>query len=541
MKKYLSLLVAVIIPVFLGVSCGAGKKVAEKSSKGGIAILFENDVHCAVDGYAGFAALKAELEGGCGSVLTVSCGDFVQGGSLGSVSKGRNIVDVMNETGYDFVTLGNHEFDYGIPRQQELMDALGAVCLCCNFKDLRTGRQIYDAYRVVECGGVKLGLIGMSTPYTINSSTPTYFKDADGNYIYSFCIDDFYETVQRAIDGARKDGAEYIVVLSHLGDEYQGEGGINSPSMIAGTTGIDVVLDGHSHSVIPGTYLKDKSGKDVLLTSTGTKFANYGVLKLEGGKFYSELIPAAGYTPRDSWVAKVVEGIKEGYRKVAEQVVFTSEVRLRSYDDARNRLVRSVETNLGDFCTDAYREVFGTDVAILGGGSIREDLPEGDVNFNDVYTMFPFENGTCKATISGELLLDVLEFSVSIYPDEFGGFQQVSGLKFEFDPSIPSPVRYDEHHNFAGVEGERRVRSVMVLDRESGAYEPLDPARDYSIAASTYLILDKGDGYAMMSGCRNVEDAGLLDTEIIQRYVSEHLSGNVDKRYSETQRRIIVR
>lgn len=539
MKRNLSIILTATLVAIFTVSCATGSRTSASADEE-IVILYENDVHCGVDGYAGFAALKSEMQRSHKYVKTVSNGDFVQGGSLGSISKGRNIINIMNETGYDFVTLGNHEFDYGIQRQQELMEALEAVCLCCNFKDLRTGRQIYDAYKVANCGGIRIGFVGMSTPYTINTSTPSYFKDEDGNYIYSFCISDFYEVAQKAVDDARKDGADYIVVLSHLGDEYQGEGGINSPALIANTSGIDVVLDGHSHSVIKGDYLENKDGDKVLLTSTGTKFQNYGILTLKNGKFKSELIPSAHYGQKESWVEKVVADIKEGYKKIAEQVIFTSDVRLRSYDDKRTRLVRDRECNIGDFCADAYRTVFDTDIAMIGGGSIREDLPAGDVTFNDLYTMFPFENGTCKAKITGALLLDALEAAVAIYPTEFGGFMQVSGLKFEFDPSIPSPVKYDANHNFASIDGARRVRNVSVLDRQSSVYKPLDPSKTYSIAASTYLIIEHGDGFTMMDKCTEIEDAGMLDTDIIQNYVSNYLGNHIGSEYAEPQGRIRI-
>ena len=248
--------------------------------------------------------------------------------------------------------------------------------------------------------------------------------------------------------------------------------------MIEKTYGIDVVLDGHSHSVIPGTYLKNKKGEDVLLTSTGTKFQYMGKLTISpDGKFKTELIPTESYPKKDLSVEKVIEDIKEGYKKVSEQVIFTSDVKLASYDEEHNRLVRNQECNIGNFCTDAYRTVFGTDIAFLGGGSIRADLPKGNVTYNDLYTMFPFENGTCKGECTGELLLDILEFSVSIAPGEFGGFQQVSGMRFEYDSSIPSPVVYNANHDFDGVNGERRVKKVEILNKETGKYEPLDPKK----------------------------------------------------------------
>lgn len=520
-------------------SCGPSRKLAANIDNDPIIVLFDNDVHCAVDGYAGMKALKTGMQADNRYVTTVSCGDFAQGGSLGASSHGMNIVNIMNEVGYDFVTPGNHEFDYGIARQKELMSELEAECLCCNFVDLVTKERVYDPYRIVEYGDVRFAFLGVSTPYTMNSSNPTHFKDGDGNLLYSFCIDNFYDIVQESVDKARKEGADYVVVVSHVGDEWQGENGINSPAMIANTCGIDVVLDGHSHHVIPGTRMKNSMGEDVLLTSTGTKFAYVGKLTFKDGEFTSELISMNDFKGKDSWIEKVVAEIKDGYRKVAEQVIFTSDILLRSFDDDRHRIVRNSETNLGDFCADAYRTVLDTDIAFVGGGSIRENLPAGDVTFNDIYTMFPFENSTCVAEITGSVLLDALEFSVWIYPEEFGGFQQVSGLKYEFDPSIPTPVKYGSVHEFAGISGERRVKNVWVQDRTNGEYVPLAPERKYTIAASSYLLKDLGDGFTMLKECTNVQDTGKLDTEVIQSYVEDCLGCRVlEKSYDRPQGRI---
>lgn len=539
MKRPFTLFLASsILCCFLWVSCGSNKQTSSPLSND-IIVLYENDVHCGVDGYAHFAALKDEMKASHKYVTLVSNGDFVQGGSLGAVSHGRNIIDIMNAVGYDFVTLGNHEFDYGIPRMTELMEELQAKCLCCNFKDLKTGKQLFEPYHIVNYGDFDVAYIGMATPYTINSSTPTYFKDEEGGYIYSFCIDNFYETVQNAVNSAKSEGADFVVVLSHLGDEYEGEDGINSPSMIENTYGIDVVLDGHSHSVILDSIVKNKRGENVTLTSTGTKFQYMGRLTIRpNGKFKTELIPTASYDKKDPSVMKVIDEIKEGYKKVAEQVIFTSDVKLASYDDQHNRLVRNQETNIGNFCADAYRTVFGTDIAFLGGGSIRADLPKGDVTFNDLYTMFPFENGTCKGECTGALLLDILEFAVSIAPGEFGGFQQISGFRFEYDSSIPSPVVYDADHSFAGVNGERRVKKVEILSKETGKYEPLDPKKTYTFAASSYIAINHGDGFAMMSRCTNIQDAGILDTDIIQNFLENYKNNHVGTEYAGTEGRI---
>ena len=529
---------ALFVCILSVAGCGNSNRLLPGPEKD-VIVLYENDVHCAVDGYAAFAALKDEMKVSHRFVTTVSCGDFVQGASLGAASHGRYMIDIMNEVGYDFVTLGNHEFDFGIPRQQELMSGLSAECLCCNFKDLRTGEVIYAPYRIVHYGGLDVAFIGMSTPYTINSSTPSYFKDENGRYIYSFCGDDFCDVVQQSVDRARAEGADMVVAISHIGDETEGEGLFNSLEMIAGTHGIDVVLDGHSHSTYAARMVRNDKGEEVTLTSTGTKFHNMGVLTIHpDGSFNTSLVPTEFYPRRDSWIEKVVQGIKDGYRKIAEQVIFTSDVRLGSYDTEGKRLCRNQECNIGDFCADAYRIVLDADMGMMGGGSIRADLPEGEVTFNDIYTMFPFENGACKAFLTGALILDALEYSVSLAPAEFGGFLHVSGLRFEYDSSIPTPVMIDTKHNFSGIIGERRVRKVEILDKASGKYVPLDPSRTYTVATSSYLAKDCGDGYTMMADCSSIEDSGILDTDIIQRYVENYKDRHVGEEYAGTEGRI---
>lgn len=539
MKKHFILFMASsILCLCLSVSCSSSRKVSSPTSQD-IVVLYENDVHCAVDGYAIFAALKDEMKDTHKYVTVVSNGDFAQGGSLGAASHGRSIINIMNKVGYDYITLGNHEFDYGIPRMMELMDALDAQCLCCNFEDRRTGKPIFEPYHIVNYGDFDVAFVGMSTPYTINSSTPSYFKDEKGNYIYSFCIDRFYDVVQDAVNSARSEGADFVIALSHLGDEWAGEGGINSPSMIENTYGIDVVLDGHSHSVILDSIVKNKNGENVTLTSTGTKFQNMGVLTIKpDGTFKTELIPSKSYLKSQLAVTKLINKIKDGYKKVAGKVIFTSDVKLAAFDDQENRLVRNQESNIGNFCTDAYRTVFNTDIAFLGGGSIRADLPKGDVTFNDLYTMFPFENGTCKGECTGKLLRDILEFSVSIAPDEFGGFLQVSGLKFEYDSSIPSPVIYDANHDFSGINGERRVKKIEILNKDTGKYEPLRDDQTYSFASSSYVVIEHGDGYSMMKDCTNIQDAGILDTDIIQNYLENYKKNHIGTEYAGTEGRI---
>ena len=260
----------------------------------GVVVLYANDVHCGVDdkiGYAGVAAYKKAYEKAGYEVLLVDCGDAVQGATIGTLSQGGYIVEIMNELGYVASTVGNHEFDYGMDRFFELTDLADYDYVSANFVD-KDGNRVLDAYTVVEAAGHKIAFVGVSTPETFTSSSPAYFQDENGNFIYGFCEGndgaDFYAAVQTAVDDARNAGADLVVVLSHLGTNAE-SAPYTSSDLIVNTNGIDVVLDGHSHSVWEGERVKNKDGEEVILSSTGTKLANLGSLTIVDGEEGVEL------------------------------------------------------------------------------------------------------------------------------------------------------------------------------------------------------------------------------------------------------------
>jgi len=491
-----------------------------------IVILYDNDVHCSVDGYAQMAALKKAKMALTPYVTLVSNGDYVQGGSLGAASKGSYIIEIMNAVGYDLVTLGNHEFDYGIPRLRELTGKLNAHTLCCNLIDLKADRRMYDPYEMVDYGGTKVAFIGVATPYSFNSSTPAYFQDENGNYVYSLCADIFYDNVQNFVDDAREQGADYVVAMTHLGDDVAYDP-INSQTLAANTRGIDVILDGHSHSLVPSRILKGTDGKPVIYSQTGAHFENLGVLTIKAdGTISTELVPVKDYPDKDAEVDAVIGRLKAEYAALGARKIGHSDVMLPAKDENGDWLVRKYETSLGDLCADAFRITMGTEIAMLGGGSIRKDLPAGDIRYDDIFNVFPFNNSTCTAELTGAQILDVLEFGVAAYPTDFGGFLHVSGLTYEFDPSVESPVVYDINKAFVRIDpGKRRVSNVRVLDSASGRYEPIDPARTYTVGGTTYLLRDAGDGYEMLKGIGR--DTGTPDVDRLESYVVDHLKGNI--------------
>lgn len=527
----------------LAVACSPKTTPAGKSGKAAsdIVILYDNDVHCSVDGYAKMAALKAEKKAQTPYVTVVSAGDYVQGGSMGAASKGGYIVTIMNAVGYDLVTLGNHEFDYAIPRLKEISKELKATILCCNLIDLKADARMFKPYEIVDYGGTKVAFIGAATPYSFNSSTPAYFQDDKGNYVYSLSADTYYDTFQNFINDARNQGADYVVALTHLGDDVNYDP-INSQELARQTEGLDVILDGHSHSLVPQRILTNKAGKSVLYSQTGAHFDNIGVMTISpNGEINLSLVSTKDYTKEDPRVRSVIDKLKAEYAAQGARKIGYNEVMLPAKNAEGDWLVRAGETSLGDLCADAFRVCLGTDIAIVGGGSLRKDLPAGDVRFDDIFNVFPFNNNAAVATLTGQEILDALEFGVAAYPTDFGGFPHVSGMTFEFDPSVESPVVYDVNKAFVRINaGERRVRNVKVYNPENQLYERIDPAKEYTVGGSTYMLKDAGDGYELLKG--KGRDTGVVDLDILEKYIVEKLGGRISAaQYGDSQDRLIKR
>lgn len=521
-------------------ACSPRTTPAGSQRNSDIVILYDNDVHCSVDGYPEMAALKAEMQARTPYVTLVSAGDYVQGGSMGAASKGGWIITIMNAVGYDYVTLGNHEFDFAIPRLKELTDTLTATVLCCNLIDLKAGKRMYKAYEIVDYGGTKVAFIGGATPYSFISSTPAYFQDGKGNYIYSLCADTYYDMFQNYVNDARSQGADYVVAITHLGDDVTNDP-INSQELARQTSGIDVILDGHSHSLVPERILTNKEGKPVKYSQTAAHFENLGVMTIHpDGSISLKLIPTKDYGKEDPRVRTVIDSLKSVYATQGARKVGRNEAMMPAKNADGDWLVRRQETSLGDFCADAFRAVLCTDIAVVGGGSIRNNLPAGEICYNDIFSVFPFGSKACIAELKGQEILDMLEFGVAAYPADFGGFPNVSGLTFTFDPSIESPVVYDMNKVFVKFDGgPRRVSDVKVLNPKTGKYEPIHPERTYSVGGSSYLLRDAGDGYEMLKNCG--KETGTSDLDMLEVYISK-LHGVISaSQYGQSQNRITIK
>lgn len=538
MRKSMSLLLAVVMALSLTVTSFAADTTTSVA-KGDIVVLYTNDVHCGVDdniGYAGLAAYRNDMKKATEYVTLVDAGDAIQGAALGTLSKGEYPVQIMNEVGYDIAVPGNHEFDYGMEQFLSLAKELKSGYVCCNFMDLRTNKTVFDAYKIITYGDTKVAYVGIDTPEAISKSTPTYFQDSKGEYIYGFCQGndgkDLYKAVQTAIDAAKADGADYVIAVGHCGIDEQ-SAPWRSTDIIKNVSGLTAFIDGHSHSTIASDKVADKDGKSVLLTSTGTKLAAVGKLVIKSsGAVTTGLV--TDYTTKDETVKAYVDKIKAQNDALLKKVVARTDVTLTTLGADGQRAVRSAETNLGDLCADAYRAIAGSDVAIVNGGGIRADIPAGDITYEQIIAVHPYGNALCVVEATGQEILDALEMSSRSCPGENGGFLQVSGITYTIDTTVASSVKVDDNKMFVSVDGPYRVKNVEINGK------PIDLAKTYTVASHDYMLKSAGDGINMFQNNKLIQDCVMLDNQVLITYITENLKGTVPASYAKPQGRIAV-
>lgn len=539
MKKLLALLLSLLML--------AGMAAAEEAAPAltkDVVVLFTSDAHCGIDqgfGYAGVAAVRDTLSKSSHVVL-VDNGDAIQGEPIGTMTTGEAIIDLMNAVGYDVAIPGNHEFDYGMERFLELTQKANFPYISANFN--KDGELVFDPYVIKEFDGVKIAFVGMTTPKTITSSTPKYFQDEAGNFVYGFMQDEkgekLYAAIQSAVDAARAEGANYVVAMAHMGNEATAMP-YTYADVIANTTGIDAFLDGHSHDT-DQVIMTNKDGKEVPRSACGTKLAGIGYLRIsaEDGSLSTGLytwnndVSVPELLGIENDVTAAVAAATETLDEKLGEVVAKSAVALTITDpEAKDengqaiRIIRNAETNLGDLCADAYRDQGGADIAIVNGGGIRVSIPAGDITLGDILKVHPFGNALCVIEATGQQILDALEWGARSVPGENGGFLQVAGLTYEIHTYIESTCTADENGLFTGVSGEYRVKNVKVGGEE------LDPAKTYTLASHNYMLKNAGDGFTMFQGCNLLQDEVKLDNQVLIDYITGTLGGVVGEQYAE--------
>lgn len=585
MRKFFSIILVIMLTgcLFAGCSGDATTTTGDNSAKGAIAILYTNDVHTYIDGplsYDVIAALKEELQKQYDEVLLVDAGDHIQGTAYGSMDKGATIIEMMNAAGYDLATLGNHEFDYGMDGCMNVIDWAEYPYVSANFyyeKDGIKGDSVLEPYVTFDFGNEMIAFVGITTPETFFKSTPAYFQDENGNYIYGISSGedgaDLYADVQAAIDDAKADGATKVIALGHLGDDSASQPW-TSADTIANFSGLDAFIDGHSHSTVEGEIVADKDGNEVLLTQTGEYFDRIGLMVIDGetGEITTDFIEYAeilenvndenGNAVLDEDGEQVTEVI--GYEFVSDLYTGTSwcsdaEVSamktawIEEIDDqlgtvigstaltfdnynGEDRLVRKQETNTGDFAVDALYYLFDNmgldvDVAIMNGGGIRNQAITGDISYKTCKEIHTFGNVACLQTITGQQLLDALEWGARSAgtDEECGGFLQVSGITYQIDTEWPESTQKDDKGIWIGSPtGGYRVHNVMVYNKETNTYEPLDLEATYNLAGYNYTLREMGDGFNMFSGAVNVLDYVMEDYMVLANYIQAFDNGTIE-------------
>lgn len=512
-----------------------------------IAILFTNDIHSYYDryiGYDGLILLRKEMEQRYAHVVLVDGGDAIQGAPVGAISRGFEPIRIMNEAGYDIAILGNHEFDYGFYALDDLQRLLNCGYICANFCT-SDGEPVYDPYRILSFGDTQIAFIGVATPYTFSKSSIHTMTDDMGVPMYDFKLDESGEALnaclQGYIDEVREKGADYVILVGHLGNNSEM---YTSRDVISHLKGLDAFIDGHSHQAYD-TTAPDADGRPIPLAQTGSCFSNVGVMILgSDGSIDIDLVsevPAPEPWMKGIEATEIIRGdltrwvdtdahifleaITDAYAPIMNEHIGVSpyDLNLSAANGAESSL--SHANGLCELVADAYRETADADISIINAASVRNSLPAGEITFNTLLNVLPYSNDVLIARLSGQTILDVLEFGCSHMPKACSGFPQVSGLEFTVDITMESGVQTDEKGDFIGVAGARRVRDVLVNG------EPIHPERLYTMAATSYF-LEGGDNFRMLA--ENAEVVGttqLTDNMLLADYIEDHLNGVIPAKY----------
>ncbi len=541
MRKFLSVLLAMAMVLSLTVTGFALEDTAatnepevmteEATMAGKTVILHTNDVHGAVNGYACIAALKADYEAKGAEVILVDAGDFSQGTTYVSVTKGADAVTMMNAAGYDVVTLGNHEFDYGYAQLKENMSKAKFKVVCADVFN-ENGTPIFDAnYTYTTKSGVKVGFFGMETPETQTKANPALIKGL------TFATGDAFTKAAADQVAALKD-ADVVICLAHLGIDAE-SAPYRSTDLYAAVKGIDFIIDGHSHTVMT----KGENGEPI--QSTGTAFANIGVIVIDNATKKIEsnsLFEVKEDTAKDETVSAAAKTIVDRVDAEYDVVFAKSEVTLNGAKAPNGN--RDSETNNGDLITDAMiwkvmqnKEGLTVDadhvVAITNGGGIRAAIKPGDVTKKDINTVLPFGNTVAVIYVTGAELLEALEASTYSLP--VGGFPQVAGINF----TLSTAVAYDanaETYPASTYYGPKSINRVVINSINGKEFKADDT---YAVVTNNF-VADGGDTYYAFAAASAQFDTGIPLDEAVMEYVTKELKGVIGTQYAAPQGRILL-
>ena len=535
-KKLLSLLLAFAMVISLAACEKKPVTGKDATATEPVVIVHTNDVHGAIQGYAKVAALADKYEAEGAYVLVLDAGDFSQGDPAVNVSEGATAIEMMNMAGYDAVALGNHEFDYGFETLKKNMESAQFPVLAANVK--YNGELAFDDAAVFTTpGGTKIGVFGLDTPETATKAHPGKIQGvtfAGGEEMYAIA--------QEMVDMLKNEGCNYIICLGHLGiDDETALTKNRSIDLLEKVTGIDVFIDGHSHSteeeIVEKTNADRKVG-DTVVTSTGTKIENIGVVTIKDSTITTETVLAEEVeAPADSEITARANAIIAEIEADYGTVFAKTEITLNGEKAPGNR---TEETNLGDVITDALvwkatQEGEAVDAAITNGGGIRATIEAGDITKKDINTVLPFGNTLSIIKITGAELLEVLEASTFCTPEAIGGFPQVSGIEF----TLNTTKAYDQGEEYPGTTyfAPKTINRVTISTVGGKAF---DPAATYTIATNDFMASGGDTYYCFVNATANY-DLGLPMDEVVMDYVNTVLGGTVTaEKYGEPAGRITI-
>ncbi|MBR9653106.1 bifunctional metallophosphatase/5'-nucleotidase [Thalassovita aquimarina] len=427
--------------------------------------------------------------------ILVDGGDQFQGTLFYTYYKGKLAAEMMNKMRYDAMTVGNHEFDDGPEVLRGFMDAVDFPVLMSNAdvsgEEMLAGKLAKSM--VIERGGEKLGLIGLTPHDTPELSSP------GPNIIFT----DPVQAVQGEVDKLTEMGVNKIIVLSHSGYHVD-------QKVAAGTTGVDVIVGGHSNTYLSNTSDRAEGPYPTMVGDTAI------VSAYAYGKFLGEL----NVTFDDA--GKVVEAKGEPIimdasvaeeeatkARITEAAIPLEEIRNKVVAETAEEIIgvktecRAVECAMGNLIADAMLDRVkdqGIEIAIQNGGGIRASIDAGPVTMGEVLTVLPFQNTLSTFQVTGATILEALENGVSQIEDGAGRFPQVAGMTFAFDKSQPAGSR---------------ISDVMV------GGEPLQMEKVYGVVSNNF-VRNGGDGYGMFRDAMNVYDFGPDLADVTAEYIAKH-------------------
>ena len=530
----------------------------EEEKSDDIIILHTNDVHCGIEdniGYDGLSLYKKELQTKYKHVLLVDAGDNIQGGAIGLINKGKDIIDIMNHLEYDAVGIGNHEFDYKIEQLFNLSSWIKTGYICANFLYRKTKKTVFPPYNITKVGNKTIGFIGILTPQTLTETYLHTLVDDDGELLYDFLSgnegQDLYNEIQGYIDHLREEeNVTHVILVSHMG--YGGDAleQYTTPALLAHITGVDAIIDGHTHLKYNSTF-PDREGNQIHICQTGTKLKNIGKITITtDGNITSEMISEVpifeGYDEEqylsverggkdvyvDNETHHFIQDIINSHEDEFKEVIGYSDFDLLISTKDKPLINRIEENTLCNLVADMFRYYGQTDISLVNAGAVRDNILKGNITFNTILNILPYSAKLYVKEVLGQDILDALEFGVRILPERTSKFLQVSGIKFKVDESFPSSVVIDQNENFVSVDGERRVYDVYI------GKEKINEKKKYSVTLVDFLS-DGGDGYSMFRKYKTANDTQHLDNEAFRLYIETVLNRNIPDEYRTTSGRIV--